>query len=479
MNVFQILIVLRPLRCVGTTTAALVFALLLVSELSRASENLRPRGVVLNTAAASPGYTLIAPFGGQQTFLIDLQGRVVHTWTTQLQPSQAAYLLEDGSLLRTAKVPSQTFQIPGGPAGAIQKLAWDGQVLWEYQVADDQRLAHHDIQPLPNGNVLVVAWERKTREQAIAAGRDPDSLSEADLWPEVVLEIQPQGTTGGKIVWEWHMWDHLIQNAEDGKPNFGDPSQHPERIDLNYARRPVADWIHMNSIAYHPLLDQILLSARSFGEIWIIDHSTTTAEAATGAGGKSGKGGDLLYRWGNPFAWFAGTPADQKLFGQHDPHWIAEGLPGAGNILIFNNGSDADFRPFSSVEEIQPPLQTDGNYYRPRDSAFGPVDSVWSYSDPKTFYSQRVSGAQRLPNGNTLICSGETGHVFEVTHSGQKVWDYHNVLGARNDEAENRLSPATTPGSSQGPLGGVALFRAIRYPPEDPAFRNRNLQPRP
>lgn len=477
MHVYQFLIAQTSTRWLIAIVASLsVFAAPLCESKVQAADPVQ-RGVVLNTADASPGYTLIAPFGGQQTYLIDLQGKVVHSWTTQLQPSQAAYLLEDGSLLRTAKVPSQTFRIPGGPAGAIQRIAWDGQVLWEYQVADNQRLAHHDIQPLPNGNVLVVAWERKTRQQALDAGRDPNLLSNGELWPEVVLEIQPQGNTGGKIVWEWHMWDHLIQSMDDAKPNFGDPSQHPERIDINYARRPVADWIHMNSVAWNPQLDQIMLSARSFGEIWVIDHSTTTAEAATNSGGRSGKGGGLLYRWGNPFAWFAGTPADQQLFGQHDPHWIPEGLPGAGNILIFNNGSDADLRPFSSVEEIQPPLQTDGNYYRPRGSAYGPADSVWSYRDPQTFYSQRVSGSQRLPNGNTLICSGETGHVFEVTADGKRVWDYHNVLGAANTDAESNPEPGSPAEKAASPLGGVALFRATRYAPDYPAFRKRNLQP--
>ncbi len=433
------------------------------------------RGVVTKNEKASPGYTLIAPFGGQQTFLINLEGNVVHSWTTERKPSQAAYLLEDGSLLRTAKIPNETFNVPGGPAGGIQKFAWDGKLIWDYTVASDQRLSHHDIEPLPNGNVLVVAWEVKSRAEAIDAGRDPAKIEGDALWPEVVLEIKPVGLNGGEVVWEWHVWDHLVQSFDKSRKNFGQPAEHPELIDLNFVERPIADWIHMNSIDYNPKLDQILLCGRTFDEIWVIDHSTSTAEAAEHSGGRHGKGGDLLYRWGNPFAYFAGTPFDQVLFGQHDPHWIPQGLPGAGNILIFNNGSDRDQRAFSTVDEITPPIKTDGSYQREAGSAFGPTDFHWTYKDPASLYSPRVSGAQRMPNGNTLICSGETGHVFEVTPAGEIVWDLWNKLGATEDPSTAHTPTAA--GAPPGPLGGVAMFRATRYPPDYPAFQGRKLQP--
>ena len=425
------------------------------------------RGVLRNTGSASPGYTLIAPFGGQETFLIDLNGKVIHSWKTDRTPSQAAYLLKDGSLLRTAKVRNETFKVKGGPAGAIQKFDWQGNLTWDFVISNDRMLTHHDIEPLDNGNVLVVAWEYKSREEAIAAGRDPQLISEDSVWPEVVLEIQPVGTTAGKVVWEWHLWDHLVQTFDEARPNYGHAVDHPERIDLNFVDRPIADWIHMNSIDYHPGLDQILLCGRTFDEIWVIDHSTTSAEAATGSGGRYGRGGDLLYRWGNPFAYFAGTPFDQKLYGQHDPHWIPSGLPGAGNILIFNNGSNRDDRAFSTVDELVPPLTTEGTYERKPGTAFGPDALTWRYENGASLYSPRVSGAQRLPNGNTLICSGETGHVFEVTPNGTVVWDYLNYLGASNIPS----AASQTPGSSPAPLGGVAMFRATRYAPDYPGLK--------
>lgn len=433
------------------------------------------RGVVLNSAAASPGYTLIAPFGGQETFLIDLNGKVVHSWKTDRRPSQAAYLLDDGCLLRTAKIPNEVFDVRGGPAGGIQKFDWDGKLIWDYVISDDRKLSHHDIEPMPNGNVLVVAWEYKSRAEAIAAGRDPKRLDSDALWPEVVFEIEPTGGMDGKVVWEWHVWDHLVQSFDKSKPNFGQIAEHPERIDLNYIDRPIADWIHMNSIDYHPERDQILLCGRTFDEIWIIDHSTSHAEAATRAGGRHGHGGDLLYRWGNPFTYFAGSPFDQKLYGQHDPHWIPQGLPGAGNILLFNNGSDRDQRAFSTVDELIPPIAEHGAYRRVDGEPFGPDGLTWRYKDADALYSPRVSGAQRLPNGNTLICSGETGHVFEVTTAGETIWDYWNDLGVKSQQPRPAQS---TGGGTPSPLSGAAMFRATRYPPDFSAFRNRTLKPR-
>ncbi len=251
-----------------------------------------PSGVVLRTEKASPGYTLIAPFGGQQTFLIDLDGKVVHSWESTRKPSQAAYLLDDGGLLRTVKIPNATFNVKGGPAGGIQKFNWDGELIWEYFISNEHMLSHHDVEPLPNGNVLVVAWEVKTRDEAIAAGRDPEKTAVNGVWPEVVLEVQPTGKKDGKIVWEWHLWDHLVQSFDASKKNFGQPAEHRELIDLNFVERPVADWIHMNSIDYNAELDQILLCGRTFDEIWVIDHSTTTDQASGHAGGHSNRGGD-------------------------------------------------------------------------------------------------------------------------------------------------------------------------------------------
>ncbi len=384
----------------------------------------------------SPGYTLIAPLNSKDTYLIDMDGKVVHRWGSDYEPGNLAYLLDDGSLLRSCREFNATFDARGGVGGRVQRIRWDGDVVWDFKFSDDRYCQHHDIEPMPNGNVLLIAWERKSREQAIAAGRDPDKLQADALWPETIVEIQPQGKTGGKIVWQWKMWDHLVQSFDESKANYGQPADHPELIDLNFMQRGNADWIHMNSVAYNADLDQIMLSARWFNEIWIIDHSTTMKEASTHSGGKYGKGGDLLYRWGNPYTYFAGWPEDQMLFAQHDARWIPKSYPGAGNILVFNNGGPRTPQEYSSVNEIKPPINADGSYRLPKAGPFAPADYQWSYSEPRRFLSERISGAERQPNGNTLICSGNGGWVFEVTPRGKIVWEFEC----------SRISPGGGPG---------------------------------
>ena len=206
---------------------------------------------------------------------------------------------------------------------------------------------------------------------------------------------------------------------------------HPELIDINFGETEtstLADWLHTNSIDYNEEFDQILLSVHNFNEIWVIDHSTTTEEAAKHIGGNSGKGGDILYRWGNPRSYRAGNKTDQKLFEQHDATWIESGLPGEGNILLFNNGVTRPEEKYSSIDEIIPPIDNNGSYYLEPGSTYGPDEQFWIYTaeNPTDFYSHYASGAQRLSNGNTLICDAAAGRFFEVTPEKETVWDYLN-----------------------------------------------------
>ena len=114
----------------------------------------------------------------------------------------------------------------------IEKIDWNGNVIWTYFISDATNWQHHDVKALPNGNILVIAWESKTNTQAIAKGRNP-LLVPTTLWSEQILEIQPTGATGGNVVWEWHLWDHLIQDFDNTKSNFGTVNQHPELINVN------------------------------------------------------------------------------------------------------------------------------------------------------------------------------------------------------------------------------------------------------
>ena len=438
-------------------------------------------GLFLDTEDAHEGFTLWNP-RFEASYLINNEGRVVHSWDTALRPGNTSYLLPNGQLLRTARdgpaVPIRFDQ--GGSGGRIEDIDWDGTVSWSYLYSDDTVRHHHDVEPLPNGNVLMIAWELKTDAEAIAAGRDPALLSEGELWPDHIIEVEPVGATGGTIVWEWHVWDHLIQDFDGAKANFGVVADHPELLDINHVRDTgdpgSANWMHMNAINYNAEFDQILFGSPRLHEIYVIDHSTTTAEAAGHTGGTFGKGGDFLYRWGNPQAYDRGVADDQKLFNQHHVHWIEPGLPGAGNILIFNNGRnrlgpDGDY---SSVDEIAPPVDGSGNYTLVGGSAYGPTDPVWTYfATPKAdFFSRGLSGAQRLPNGNTLIVEGrgattnQAGNFFEVTDAGVTVWQYVNPVANAGP-----ISQGVLPDSDHN------VFRILRYPVDYSGFDGQDLTP--
>lgn len=376
------------------------------------------------------GQILFSPWVSTNTYLIDNTGDVKHTWSSNYSPGSAVWWLGNGTILRTIKVGLGPGT--GGAGGGVQIIQWDGTLLWDFRYTSENYLSHHDVKSLPNGNVLLIAWEIKNYNEAIAAGRNPNILSDEGLLPDHIIEVKPTGPTAGEIVWKWHVWDHLIQDYDPTKENFGVVAEHPELVDINYVTITYGDWIldwmHTNSIDYNEEFDQIIISVRNFNEIWVIDHSTTTEEASGHIGGNSGRGGDILYRWGNPEAYQAGTVSDRKLFYQHDASWIKPGCPGAGNILVFNNGCNRPKVEYSSVDEIVPPVDSQGEYYIEQGGAFGPDEPIWIYtaSPPSNFYSSHLSGAQRLPSGNTLICDGEEGIIFEATPEKETVWQYIN-----------------------------------------------------
>jgi hypothetical protein len=364
------------------------------------------------------GQILFSPYYSTTTYLINDTGAVNHTWSSSYRPFTEAYWLGNGTILRPI--------ISGG--GGIQKILWDGTLAWNYRYTVSGCTCHHDIKCLPNGNVLMIVWVTKTRTEAIAAGRNPNTIEGNTFTPDKIIEVQPTGTTSGTVVWEWHVWDHLIQDYDSSKENYGVVGDHPELIDINFGDPFVGDWLHTNSVDYNPEFDQILIDIHNFNEVWVVDHNTTTEEAAGHTGGHYGHGGDLLYRWGNPEAYRAGTSSDQKLFFQHDASWIKPGLPGEGHILVFNNGNNRPSGQYSSVDEFAPPVDANGEYYLDSGSAYGPEDYTWSYTanPPNSFYSQVFGGAQRLKDGNTLICNGIPGKFFEVTPDKITVWQYTN-----------------------------------------------------
>ncbi len=395
------------------------------------------------------GQILFAPMDSTITYLIDRSGAVNHTWASSAVPGAGVRWLGDGTILRTYKTDLWTF---GGTGGGVQKILWDGTVVWDYTYSSSTHVSHHDVRMLPNGDILLLAWEKKTPAEAIAAGRNPAHVPPNGVCPEHIIEVKPTGPMSGTIVWQWHVWDHLIQDYSASLPHYGAISDHPELIDINYGSMDT-DWLHCNSLDYNEQFDQILISCPYFNEVWVIDHSTTTAQAAGHTGGRYGHGGDILYRWGNPLAYGRGTASDMIFSSQHDATWIRPGYPGAGHILVFNNGLN---RGYSSVDEFAPPVNETGSYFLAPGSRYGPSSLNWSYTATPTtsFYATRISGAERLLDGDTIICNGITGVFFEVTPDNDIVWSYTNTYPSPwlNDVYKiNYIPPFTPPPPSETP----------------------------
>ncbi|MDQ7798578.1 MAG: aryl-sulfate sulfotransferase [Candidatus Edwardsbacteria bacterium] len=462
-----------------STVLLVNITVLLLSFLWASAED-RTVGLMVNdTIKSFEGYTLFSPMGYKTTYLIDNNGELINSWPSVYLPGLSSYLLDNGKLLLAGRVLNNHFSLAGGSGGVIQLINWDGTVHWEYKYADSTYQSHHDVRMLPNGNILMIAWELKSRDEAIAAGRDSTLLISGELWPEHIIEVQPIGQDSGDIVWEWHVWDHLIQDIDSIKPNYGIVADHPELININFIgleSSSAADWIHLNSIDYNQELDQIVVSSREFDEIWIIDHGTTTAEAASHSGGIRGRGGDLLFRWGNPYAYNRGTLDNHVFFGQHNANWITDGFPGAKDILVFNNGLGRDEGNYSSIDQIKPAFDTiSGTYQFNADSSYVPSTLAWNYiSTPvDIFFSPYISGATRQPNGNTLICSGWGGTFIEVTPDGETVWEYINPVIISGPMTQGDTIPGI--GFFDGKENMV--FRIYRYAPDYPGLLGQNLTP--
>jgi hypothetical protein len=414
---------------------------------------------------AATGYFLNDTLSNGRIYLFDGRGRVVHQFNSTYGPGTGLDLRPtNGNLIRAGRTGNPGF-LRGGSGGIVQEIDWNDQVVWEYTVSSATECQHHDIEIMPNGNILMIIWVKYTAAESIAMGRDPASMPDNEVWPDSVIEVDP---TTDQVVWRWNAWDHLIQDFDPTKPNYGSPAAHPERIDINWTLDGDADWLHFNAVDYNPVRDEIIVSNHAFSELWVIDHSTTTAEAATTAGGNRGRGGDLLYRWGNPQTYGRGTAADQQLYRQHDTHWIPQGRPGAGNILIFDNGFGRPTSSFSSAVEIVPPIDANGDYVIGT-GPFGPAAPLARIhpTPAESFYSQFTSGAQRLSNGNTLLEGSWAGKLLELDANQNVVWEFENPDATTGPLAQGDVV--------QPPVN--ASFRSPWYPATFTGFVGKNLDP--
>jgi hypothetical protein len=437
-------------------------------------------GLILNTTKAYPGYLLFAPKQYTATYLINNDGRIMHQWSaSKYPPGQSVYLLENGNILRSCMTKGQ-LSSGGGEGGRIEEYDWNDNLVWQLDFSTATYMQHHDIHRLPNGNIIMLVIEKKTYAECIAAGFNPakfqpEIAQKGMMLPDYVVEIKPTYPIGGTVVWEWHTWDHLIQDFDATKQNYGVVKSHPELIDCAGDQKNLpAFWNHMNSIDYNAAFDQIALSVRGNSEVWIIDHSTTTAEAKGHTGGKRGKGGDLLYRWGNPACYRTGTVSDQRYFQQHDVEWIASDCPGAGNLTCFDNGLGRG--NYSTVEEFTPAVDASGNYTMTAGSIAGPANYTWVYkgTTANPMYSENISGAHRLPNGNTIICSGTVGQFLEVNSALEIVWKYICPVAATGPLTQGAAIP--TDAARVGELMN-SVFRVYKYPLDYAAFKGRTLTP--
>jgi hypothetical protein len=360
-----------------------------------------------------------------------MDGNLAYKWELSAKSARVVYLLENGNLLATYHVQSNYFTLRDFAGGGIEILDCDGNQLWSYELSNEQYSTHHDIELMPNGNILAIVYDRIVGDDAIDLGFDSSYINlYGEVWSESIFEIDPDTNS---IVWEWHVKDHLLSDENA----IGRDSS--KLIDPNYPEfRRSADWLHLNSIDYNEDLDQILISAFITNEIFIIDHSISTEEA-------KGHAGDLLFRWGNPQTY--GENDEQELFGQHNAQWI-DPKSSNSNILLFNNGDPIE-RPYSTVMELE---LNATDFYTSSD-----VNVVWEYGDDsneESFFSYVVSGVQRLDNGNTLICSGSEARVIEINSVGDKVWEFTNTEYGKIMRGEINTD----------------IFRAERYPTDYPGI---------
>lgn len=443
-----------------------------------------------NPGKAFNGYTLFCPnvpigWDGGKTFLIDMNGDVVNTWQGVDNPK----LYEDGHIV-----------------GNFKELDWDGNIIWQWRPPADRSniRPHHDMWRIYNKKLkehtyLISVFYYLTQEEAVAAGCDP-SKDFSGAYTDGFVEVDKKGN----IIWEWNFLEHGIQDVNPKWPNYVDKGKtiadYPGRVDLNWLtdanRQPstpvpgvTRDWQHVNSIDYNEELDHVVINAKHFSEFYVVDHGATFIPNDPKGSKKlaSSEKGDFIYRFGNPSAYQQGeapgfmNEGDQQMYGAHNIQWIKKGLPGAGNFLVFNNGCYNPRGFHSEILEINPFLDAKknntGNYVNPPEAGYNKQTNdsnqiVWSYKSKwlNSFYSSFISGCQRLPNGNTFICSGATGHFFEVTPEGEVVWEYLNPVRGEIGDA--------LPIQKDSNHREFAVYRAQRYGPDYPGLAGRDLKPK-
>ena len=426
---------------------------------------------------AIDGYNMVVPLFGKDAMLVDMCGEVVHTWESAdtLRHSTWSYLQPNGDLVMTLRQANVANDViwTGGGGGIIERRSWDNDLLWSHTLNDSLYRLHHDIHVMENGNVLALVWELKDSAQYLAAGGDTTLIDDV-LWSEMIIELQPNLEGGADVVWEWHAWDHLVQDFDDTKPNYGVIADNPQKINLNsnttQGQQPLADWLHLNSIHYNPVFGQIMVSVPNLNEMWIIDYS-------------GGAEGSIIWRWGNPAAYDRGTADDQKLFFQHDARWAYEGIglsdPNFGKVTMFNNRvPDAEapagyhseaciLEPVYDFYENEYIMDLETGTYLPLD-----FEDVYAAPNPADLASNITSNYQILPGGHSLIGEGNQGEAIELDENNNVVWRYKIPLTSSGIN----LPQPVAQGTVLNPMQNL-MFRMERFASDFPGFTGQDLTP--
>ncbi len=334
------------------------------------------------TDACYNGLTVILLKGekGPEVALINMEGEPVKRWAMDDAKGGGvprARLLPNGNLLvlRQAR----------GPSGCVQEYDWDGHLVWAYAPQDGLQV-HHDVEKTADGNTLVLSRE-EVPEEIRSKAKEPERREM--LYADVIQEISPEK----EVVWEWHQCEHLDINL---------CCKVPAPVDwwAGAENNTLVDWTHTNTIQSLPenrwfdsgderfRPGNVLMSLRQLDLVMIADRES------------------------KEIVWTYTGDYKGGLSGQHDSHMVEKGLPGEGNIIIFDNGAspttDLSHCGASFVLEVDPEQKK----------------TIWVYDQREQFHSNFTSSCQRLPNGNTLILEAAHKRLFEVTQEYEIVWEH-------------------------------------------------------
>ena len=375
---------------------------------------------------AWPGFTVLSPLATQAVPVIDMNGTIVKQWEGfNNSAGGPARVLPGGFVIAASGA-----RPPNQESVELVERDFDGMVLWRSAARQ-----HHDWQrdDFPAGYYSPDATPNpQTHDRTLLLTHITHlkpAVAAVTIEDDRLIEV----SRTGEVLWEWVASDHIDEfkfSPEARKViQAGPASNGPAGV----AGRRTFDWLHVNSAHYvgpNRWFDggdtrfaptNVIISSREASLVAIVSRD-----------------GHIVWQIGPDYSASKELRAIRQVIGQHHAHFIPKGLPGAGNLLVFDNGGSSGYGFFS-------PIAPDGRGALARATSrvleINPVtlELVWSYTNAR-FFASNISGAQRLPNGNTLITSGPTGRIFEVTTAGAIVWEYiwPSFGGANNQNSVYR-----------------------------------------